>query len=1065
MLRPFMLCLFVAMAAAAQVAPTAALTGTVTDPTSAAVPNASVRLVNLETGFERTAAAQADGTYLFTQIPVGLYQIEATAGGFSQYRQSGIRLNVNTTTTLDIRLTVGAVGESITVTADATMVNTQSGTLSQVVQQQYIQELPLNGRNAATLIRMVPGVVTGVGTTTAGYANSSDTINISVNGTRGNEVSYRLDGATHMDNVTNLNAAYPNPDALQEFAVQTSNYSAQYGNFSGAVVNVVTRSGSNQFHGSVFEFVRNGSMNARNFFAAQPDNLKRNQFGGTLGGPIVRNRLFFFGSYQGTLVRNTSFTNTATVPSEALRRGDFNETGRNIIDPLTNQPFPNRTIPANRILPIATNLLAKVPTTNAPNGLLRYARPDRYDNNQVLGKVDYNLGRHQLSGSLFYARLSDPGWDAGGTLLTVRIGQRQTTRTFKMQDVYTIGPNLINTVVASGILLDSTNIRTSKNWLSQFGPLEYNEPPEADRELEMGVTGYGGWGSVTNSPPGQWIRRSTEINDTLTWTTGRHSLNLGGEYSPYIVFDSYTKFQQSGNFTFSGQITGNGIGDLLLGKASTFTQSAGKFKQTRGKEFSLFAEDTFRALPKLTLTFGVRWDPFLPYHDKLGQVAGYRGGARSQRFLNAPPGAIFAGDPGFPEAGMNNDWNNVSPRFGFAWSPRSGAQATVVRGGYGVFFVRPFPRLYNNFVESAPFSPTITLNGVDMQDPYGSAAVRNPFPPFAPVDLHPEVPFSFPMPYAYFQEDWGVGYSQAWNLTIEQQVATDWLVRLAYVGNKGTHLQTFRERNAAVYGPGATVANTNARRPLAPYFASVREMADAGNSVYHAFQVTLDKRLSRYFSVLAFYTFSKSIDDESQNAQFTFSNPHPTDTRFNRAVSDYHIPHNFRLSAVVEVPAFATAWKPVRLLLGGWSVSNIMDIRSGLPFSITAGRDNSFSGMGLDRADITGDPRLPSDRPKAERLRRYFDTSKVGFNAVGTFGNAPRNFMRGPGFFNIDAALQKAFPVTERVNVMLRGEFFNLLNHANFSQPGSNVSSPNTLGIINGAGDPRILQLGARLTF
>jgi hypothetical protein len=1049
----------------AQVAPTASLTGTVLDPSGAAIPNTGVRLINLETGFERGVAAQSDGTYLFTQVPVGLYRVEALAAGFSQFRQSGVRLNVNTTTTLSIHLSLGPVGESVSVTADAVMVNTQSGALSQVVQQQYIQELPLNGRNAATLIRMVPGVVTGVGTTTAGYANSADTINISVNGTRGNEVNYRLDGATHMDNVTNLNATYPNPDALQEFAVQTSNYSAQYGNFSGAVVNVVTRSGSNQLHGSMFEFLRNGAMNARNFFAAQSDNLKRNQFGGTAGGPIIRNRLFWFGSYQGAIVHNTSFTNTATVPSEALRRGDFNETGRNVTDPVTNQPFPNRTIPASRILPIATSLLARVPVTTAANGLLRFARPDRYNTKQALGKLDYNLGKHQFSGSVFYSRLSDPGWDGGGTLLTVRIGQLQTTQNFKMQDVYTIRANLINTVVASGLMLDSTNIRTSKVWLSQFGPIRFTEPAEADRELEIGVTGYAGWGSVTNSPPGKWVRRNTEINDTVTWTSGRHTINAGGEFSPYIVFDSSTKFNQSGTANFSGQITGNGIGDLLLGKAAAFTQSAGKFKQTRGKEFSLFAEDTFRAASQLTLTLGLRWDPFLPYHDVLGQVAGYRAGARSQRFRNAPPGAIFPGDPGFPDGGMNADRNNVSPRFGLAWSPRSGRRATVVRGGYGVFFVRPFPRLYNNFVESAPFSPTIALNGVDIQDPYGSAGVRNPFPPFAPVDLNPDVAFSFPMPYAYFQEDWGVGYSQAWNLTVEQQISTDWLVRLAYVGNKGTHLQTFRERNAAIYSPSATVANTNARRPLAPYFSSVKEMADAGNSNYHALQVTLDKRLSRNFSILAFYTFSKSIDDESVNNQFTIGNPSPYDNRFNRGLSDYDIPHNFRLSAVVKVPALARASAPLRLLLGDWTVSNIMDVRGGLPFSLSSGRDNSFSGVGLDRADLLGDPALPSGRSKAERLTRYFDSQMVAFNAVNTFGNSPRNFLRGMRSFNIDASLQKSFPLTERLNLMLRGEFFNLLNHANFGLPGSSVAAPNTFGIINGAADPRILQLGARLSF
>jgi len=1055
-----------ALVSACLQAQVASISGTVFDPASAAIVNASVKLVNIDTGWERVVSSAVDGKYSIPQVPVGLYRIEAGAPGFSTFRQTGIRLNVNTATTLDLRLNLGSVADQINVIADAVMINTQSGTLSQVVQQQYIQELPLNGRNAASLIRMVPGAVTGVGTTTAGYANTSETINISVNGARGNEVNYRLDGATHMDNVTNLNATYPNPDAVQEFAVQTSNYSAQYGNFSGAVVNVATRSGSNQLHGAAFEFVRNGAMNARNFFAAQSDNLKRNQLGGTIGGPVVRNKLFYFASVQGTIVRNTSFTNTATVPSAALRNGDFNETGRNVTDPLNNnQPFPNRTIPPSRILPISTALLAKVPVPTAANGLLRYARPDRSTSNQILGKMDYTLGNHQLSGSIFWVKYDDPGWDADGTLLTVRIGQLQTTKTYKMQDVWTLRPNLINTVVASGILLDSTNVRTSKVWLSQFGPINFNEPPEGDRELEIGVTGYGGWGSVTNSPPGMWVRRGAEINDNLTWIAGKHTLNVGGEWSPSVVFDSFTKFNQSGTFNFSGQITGNGIGDLMLGRVATFTQSAGKFKQTRGQQFSFFAEDTWRASQRLTLTAGIRWDPFLPYHDRLDQVAGYRPGAKSTRFLNAPPGAIFAGDADFPRAGMKNDWSNFSPRVGFAFSPRTGARATSIRGGYGIFFVRPFPRLYNNFVESAPFSPTITLNGVDLQNPYGSANVRNPFPPFAPVDLNPGVPFSFPMPYAYFQSDWGVGYSQAWNFTIEQQLARDWLVRVAYVGNKGTHLQTFRERNAAVFSPTATVANTQARRPLNPYFASMKEMADAGNSVYHGLQISVDKRLARNFSVLAFYTWSKSIDDESANNQFTITNPNPADNRFTRAVSDYDIPHNFRLSGVFNGPSFRNAHPALRLVAGGWTLSTIADLRSGLPFSVTAGRDNSFTGIGLDRADLSGTPTLDSTRSNSERIVKYFDPAKVAFNAVGTFGNSPRNFLRGMGSFNVDTAVQKSFVIRESLRVMLRGEFFNLFNHANFGLPGSNVSAPNTLGIINGAADPRILQISARLSF
>jgi hypothetical protein len=290
-------------------------------------------------------------------------------------------------------------------------------------------------------------------------------------------------------------------------------------------------------------------------------------------------------------------------------------------------------------------------------------------------------------------------------------------------------------------------------------------------------------------------------------------------------------------------------------------------------------------------------------------------------------------------------------------------------------------------------------------------------------------------------------------------------VRAAYVGNKGTHLQSFRERNAAVYRSDATVGNTNARRPLAPYFGSVRMLVNTGNSVYHSVQLTVEKRISRGFSVLAFYTLSKSIDDESNNAQFTFSNPHPTDQAFNRGVSDFDIRHNFRTSAVYELPRFGGGNYLLRTLLGGWNMSAIMDIRSGYPFGLTSGRDNSFSGMGLDRADLTGNPALPVDRPKNGLIPRYFDTTLVRANAVGTYGIAPRNFLRGLGSFNIDSSLMKDFVLREGWKLQLRGEFFNTVNHTNLNDPGTNFSSPNNFGIITGAGSPRILQIGVRIVF
>src|SRR5258706_2253848 len=417
-----LLFLSLAAMALAQVAPTGSLVGEVNDSSGAVVTGASVVLINTGTQARKETSTGAGGRFAFPLLPVGTYRLTATANGFAAYEQTGIRVDVDSSPSVSVVLRVGAMTEQVTITADAAMVATESGPLSQVVRERYIEDLPLDGRNAASLVFMVPGTVTGVGTTTAGYANTDGPIAVSVNGSRGNEVNYKLDGASHIDNVTNLNAAYPNPDAIAEFSVQTSNFSAQYGTASGAVVSMVTRSGTNALHGTAFEFLRNDTLNARNFFATQRGNLKRNQFGGTPRGPIRKNRLFFFGSYQATPSRSTNYANVAFVP-DAQRNGNFSSS-RTLTDPATGQPFPNRIIPAARILPIATAILAKVPSAGDSGGQLIYGRPFTSDRQQGLGKVDYNAGRHMLSGSVFYNRFTDPGWYGDGTLLMAEIGQR-----------------------------------------------------------------------------------------------------------------------------------------------------------------------------------------------------------------------------------------------------------------------------------------------------------------------------------------------------------------------------------------------------------------------------------------------------------------------------------------------------------------------------------------------------------------------------------------------------------------------------------------------------------------
>lgn len=1057
--------LFLIVKGFSQSAPTTNLSGTVSDASGSAVPNVALDLTNADTHFAKRATSDQQGRFLFSLMPPGRYSLSALANGFTAFTQQGLTLDVDVPVNLRVKLAVAGSTQQVTVTADAPMVDSESGTLRQVVSEKFIQELPLNGRNAAALVFMAPGTVVGKGTDTATYATTSDTQAVSVNGTFGNQVAYKLDGASHQDNITNLNAAFPNPDALAEFSVQTNNFDAQYGGSGGAIVNIVTRSGSNALHGTLFEYLRNGAFNARNFFAPQVDALKRNQFGGSVGGPIRHDKLFFFGSYQDTLLSNITYGNTAFVPTATQRNGDFSG-GKTITDPATGKAFPGNLIPAAQISPIAAAILQKVPTSSDPTGKLLFAVPSHSQNNQELAKVDYNMSRHQLTGSYFHVLFTDPGWDGGHTLLTYKIGQHQNTHSFKGGDTWTVSPSLLNSFVVSGLILDSTQTRTAPFSIFDFGNINATKPAPQFQETGISVTSYSGWGSGGTQPPGNWRRDNYDISDIVSWNRGSHAMHFGALYTPYTRFDSNTGYQEEPLLTFTGSATGNGLADLLLGRVNTFTQTAGKVKFTRGNGLNSFFQDNWRVHPRLTLNLGLRWEPFLPYSDPVAQqVGGYIPGYHSQRFPNAPTGLVFAGDPGFPSSGLSKGLNNFAPRLGFAWTAIAGKHSTTVRGGWGRFYILPFARLYNNFVQNAPFSPSVSLFGVSLADPFGSSGTQNPFPPFAPVRPTASAQFSLPITYQFFDPNWHIGHTNSWNFTIEHQLASSLVARFAYVGTAGRDLQYFRELDPAVYGTGATTANTNARRPLAPSYASMIEMTNNGYSNYHALQVTLEKRFSHQLMFVTHYTFSKSLDNESVEAQFTTSSPNPYSTTSNYGLSDFYTPHNFSFWSVWQAPALLNSSRWMRVPFGGWQSSGIWSWRSGTPFNVTSGQDRSFSGVGLDRADVVGNPAISGDRTRAQIVSQYFNTAAFTLNAPGTFGNVPRNYLTGPRYFNVDFSMQKSFQPFERYQVTLRGDFFNVFNNVHFNAPGASVSSTSTFGKISSAGDPRILQIALRVHF
>jgi hypothetical protein len=618
----------------------------------------------------------------------------------------------------------------------------------------------------------------------------------------------------------------------------------------------------------------------------------------------------------------------------------------------------------------------------------------------------------------------------------------------------------------AGLILDSTQTRTAPFSIFDFGAINATRPEPQFQETGITVSSYSGWGSGGTQPPGDWVRDNLEINEILTYIRGAHNVHFGGTFVPYSRFDSTTGYQEEPLLTFTGAATGNGLADLLTGRVATFTQTAGKAKFTRGRQVNAFYQDQWRVTGRLTLNLGLRWDPFLPWTDPVaGQVGGYSPGAHSQRFPNAPAGMIFAGDPGFPDGGVYNNLSNLAPRLGFAYSVGGGSHPTTIRGGWGLFYITPFARLYNNFVQNAPFSPSVGLTGVLLADPFGSAGVQNPFPPFAPVHPNASTAFLLPIAYQFFDPHWHIGHTRGYNFTIERQVTRNLVARASYVGTQGRDLQAFSEIDPAIYGPGATASNINNRRPLAPTYASMIKLTNDGVSNYNALQLTVEHRFSRGLSLVANYTFSKALDNESVEAQLTVTNPDPFVPNFNYGRSDLDTRHNFSFWTVYNLPALSHAPGWLRSALGGWQTSGIWTWHSGLPVDAVSGSDRSLSGVGKDRADLVGDPNLPSDRPRADLINGWFNVKAFTQAATGTFGNVPRNLVGSPGLFNLDWSLAKSFRISERFSTQVRGDFFDLLNNPHFSAPGASVANTSTFGKITAASDPRIVQLSLRVRF
>jgi hypothetical protein len=1047
----------------------ATLGGIVTDSSGAAVADASVTVQNQDVGLTKRNVTGADGAFLFPGLPIGSYKVTVAKPGFREYVQNGVVLVVNQTANLQVSLQVGDMQQQVTVSADAELLTTKSASAGQLIDQKRIIELPLNGRDMSSLLYLAPGTVNETGkyclvNCQGGvYPGESDG-NVSGGGPRA--VNFQMDGAGHNDTYLNTNLPFPNPDAVQEFNMTTDNLSAEYGIGAGAVVNVVTKSGSNSLHGDLFEFLRNGDLNARNFFAPVHDTLKRNQFGGSAGGPILKDKLFFFGTYQGTRIRSSAAGKISFVPTEAERAGDFAAITTQLKDSKTGTPYPNNQIPVSQFSAPALFFLKAIPLPNGPNGQLTYAGPRQPQNDdQYLGKIDYLHGKNRLSGSFFRTYFNEPPdiADAKVNILAADNGGNQVwIKNLAVNHTYTATPNLLfNTWFG----WDSQTGGSRSGAPYPFSAAGVNLAAPTPPELVLSVSGYF---SISTNHLGNFDRGDYTFRENLTLQRGSHELHFGGE-AVRVYNNLVNTFTMSGQFTFGNQLSGNNLSDFMLGTASAFLQGGGEFKRLAGTLWSLYVQDNWRVNQQLTLNIGLRWDPYFPYTELDGRVVCFSPGQKSQSFPNAPAGLLYGGsnaDPGCPaQTGSLPDRANFAPRVGFAY--RLGATSkTVIRGGAGMYFTPPGNHDSNGLVDTAPFGPRFNPTGIlSFQDPFASAGIPNPFPQqYGPTLPGSNSQFTLPVAvYGTIQRDWHMPELATWNLTVERQLARDVVARVAYAGNKGTYLasgvQGFREQNPAVYIPGqSTSANTQQRR-LYPQLGPVGLFSSDNNSHYHSLQLNLEKRFARSFTILANYTWSKLIDDIG---------PSGTTNPFNRhmdyGISNDDIPHVIHFSGLWQIPRW-NLHGPANRLVNGWELTAITLWRSGFPFTVTSGVDNSFSGIGADRADyVGGKASLDPDRPHGQMIAQYFNTAAFVRNTVGTFGNEGKGTLRVPGVFSTDIGLLKNTRITEQLNTQFRAEFFNAFNNVNFNGPSASLSS-SSFGRITAAGDPRILQFALKLIF
>ncbi len=1038
--------------------------GTVVDSSEAVIAGAQVVCRNMATDYRVQVTSSADGLFTCPELPIGRYEITVTQTGFQKLVSKDIDLLTNQALDLKLVLKVGNVSESIEVTAETSLVQTTNATVQSTIASRQMQELPLNGRNPLQLVTLTAGAqLTDAGT----IAGQQDNRGLTVNGLRATQNNFRLDGGNYTNRFFGSAPIFPNPDTLEEFTVQSSNYGARNSG-AGAVVELATRSGTNQFHGSLFHFLRNTKLNARNFFQLERPPFKLNQFGGTFGGPIRKDKTFFFYSYQGTIQRSTPSPVSFQTFTEAQRRGDFSGVPNAVIDPTTGQQFAGNRIPPERLNRLALAVLNQwVPLPN--RGILFVSAQNRnIDDHQQLVKIDHQIAdRNRLSGRYFFDDYdfqrpfnAPPGFFAANSF---------RNQSLTLRDTHTFSPNLTFTFTGNFGRFSRTQVPQAPG-MKTVQDLGARVPLGTGLSLFPGVRiMIPGFFNLFSGGTLQQTPTTFDYHFAFLYTKGRHTMQFGADIQAdraYTLDASFTPATWffDGSRSRSAAVAGSGyaLADFMLGLPQRLEQDSGRTNDLREKKYHFFFQDDWKVNSRLTLNLGMRWEPWLPPYDLKNNLVGFAPGQQSTVAPNAPLGLVYPGDKGIIRSVFPRDWNNLAPRIGFAYD-FGGNGKTVIRGGYGIFYVDPALTLYTRTVSTQPaVLTTVHFNPASFEDPYANFPGGTPFPR-ARVSPEQFGNFRFTLPVAggAMEPQTRTGYSQNWNLTVERQLFQDTAISLGYVANLGVKILAARQLNPAVSAPGASAANVNARR-LYQGIGSMEFASGFQSSNFHSLQLGVTKRSRKGLTVIANYVFSKVIDNSSSTVEGDGSWPlNPFNLNQSRGVGDFDTTHRAVLSFVYDLPKTSSSNGLVKGLLNDWQLNGIMTLRSGLPFTVTSGADRAFAGMPNSFADQIGDPTRPDG---ADQLLTWFNPAAFRQATLGTFGNLGRNTLRGPGSAVMDISVFKNIPITDRFRLQFRAEAFNIQNRANFQNPNGNRAA-GTFARITAADDPRVFQFGLKLAF